>query len=170
MKCPRTVLLVLLLTACGQAGSDRDEEAGPPPKFDSSVRSEFLRLAAGDPWARWPDSLEENPADDGQPCKRVTDEFREEAIARLAQNAAVAIDHGEYRRITGAAPRATGDKLYLLRGFSTTKSAARVKVTGNAVTVHSDALGGLFNLRRHPCIAVLNSVPSQVYTVAAYDL
>lgn len=64
----------------------------------------------------------------------------------------------------------TKGSLYLLRGFSTTNSAARVKVTGKVVTVHSDALGGLANLRRHPCVAVLSIAPAEVYTVAAYDL
>jgi hypothetical protein len=135
----RTLLLALLLTACGQGST-----ASQPAEPEIDVRTEFLRLAANDPWAKWPDRLQDDPADDGQRCQRVSEQSREQAIARLAEAPAVPLDVREYERLTGAAsPRASDGTLYLLRGFSSTNSTARVKVTGNAVTVHSDALGGL---------------------------
>jgi hypothetical protein len=170
MNHTRTLLLALLLTACGQVAPSNQQEATLPAEPEVDVRTEFLRLAANDPWAKWPDQLQEDPADDGQPCERVSERSRERAIARLAEAPAVALDAREYGRLTGTAPPATEGTLYLLRGFSTTNSAARVKVTGNVVTVHSDALGGLFNVRRHPCVAALSGAPAEVYTVAAYDL
>ena len=170
MNHSRTLLLALLLTACGQGGASNQQVTLPAePEID--VRTEFLLLAANDPWAKWPDRLQEDPADDGQPCDRVSEQSRDLAIARLAQAPVVPVDAREYKRLTGTAPPpATDGALYLLRGFSSTNSAARVKVTGNAVTVHSDALGGFSKLRRHPCIAMLKNPPSEVFTVAAYDL
>ena len=169
MSQPRTLLLALALTACGQVGPSNEQQAAAT-KHDVNIRAEFLRLAVGDPWAKWPDGLQENPADDGQPCERVSEQAREQAIARLADAPAAALDAREYATLIGAAPPATESKLYLLRGFSTANSTARFKVTGNAVTVHSDALGGLSNLRRHPCVAALSKEPSEVYTVVACDL
>ena len=165
-----TLLLALLLTACGQVGPSNQQQATLPAEPEVDVRTEFLRLAANDPWAKWPYRLQEDPADDGQPCERVSEQSRERAIARLADAPAVALNAREHERLTGTAPPVTDGTLYLLRGFSTTNSAARVKVTGNFVTVHSDVLGGLFNLRRYPCVAALSSAPAEVYTVAAYDL
>ncbi len=171
MNHSRTLLLVLLLTACRQEDTSTQQQAAVPEEPKVDLRTEFVRLAANDPWAKWPDRLQENPADDGEPCQRVSEQSRERAIARLAEAPAVALDAREYTRLTGAAPpSATDGTLYLLRGFATTNSTARLKVTGSAVTVHSDALGGLFGLRRHPCIAALSNAPSEVYTVAAYDL
>jgi hypothetical protein len=171
MNHSRTLLLALLVTACGQRDASNQQQVTLPAEPEVDVRTEFIRLAANDPWAKWPDRIQEDPADDGQRCDRVSEQSRDLAIARLAQAPAVVVDAREYKHLTGAAPPpATGGALYLLRGFSSTNSAARVKVTGNAVTVHSDALGGLYKLRRHPCIAVLKNAPSEVYTVAAYDL
>ena len=171
MNRSRPLLLALLLTACGQGAGSNQQKAEVPAGPEVDVRTEFLRLAANDPWAKWPDRLQEDPVDDGQPCQRVSEQSREQAIARLAEVPAVALDAREYKRLTGAGPPPAIDgTLYLLRGFSSTNSTARVKVTGDAVTVHSDALGGLFDLRRYPCIASLSNAPSEVYTVAAYDL
>lgn len=164
MKHSPTLLLLLLFAACKQSGPYPATAGGD----DGRVR--FLRMTNGDPWAKWPDGVHENPADDGQPCERVPELSRQRAIALLAQEPAVALDARIYERLTGAPPTATKDTLYLLRGFATDNSEARVKVTGAAVTVHSDALGGLFNLRRQPCIAALSSAPAEVYTVATYDM
>ena len=113
--------------------------------------------------------LDENPAEEGQPCRRVTEQSRDEAIALLSNAPAVAIDARRAQLLTGASAPETENQLYLLRGFSTTNSTSRVKVTGSAVAVHSDALGGLFNLRRHPCVAALSDRPAEVFTVAMYD-
>jgi hypothetical protein len=171
MSHSRTLLLPLLLTACGQGGASNQLQAIVPSESEVDVRTEFFRLAANDTWANWPDRLQEDPADDGKPCHRVPEQSRERAIARLAEAPAAALNAREYREFTGAeSPQETDGALYLLRGFSTTNSAARVKVIGKAVTVHSDALGGLFNLRRHPCIAALSNAPTEIYTVVAYDL
>ena len=171
MNHSRTLLLALILTACGQEGTSTQQQAEVFAELKVDSRTEFLRLAANDPWAKWPDRRQEKPGDDGEPCRRVSERYRKRAIARLAKAPSVAVDAREYARLTGAAPPSAIDgTLYLLRGFSTTNSVARVTVTGNAVTVHSDALGGLFALRRHPCIAALRNAPSEVYTVAAYDL
>ncbi len=165
----RTVLLALVLSGCGQAGTN-PTQITEARDTSLDVRSEFLRLTAGDPWAKWPDALREHPADDGQPCKRVTEQSRDEAIALLSDEPAVAIDPRRAQVLTGTVTPENRSSLYLLRGFSSTNSTARVKVTGNTVTVRSDALGGLFNLRRHPCVAVLRTSPSEVFTVATYDL
>ena len=171
MNHSHTLLLALLLTACGQEGTSNQQQAAVPAEPEVDPRTEFLRLAANDTWAKWPDRLQENPADHGEPCQRVSEQSREWAVARLAETPAIVLDAREYTRLTGAAPPSASDRtLYLLRGFSTTNSTARIKVTGNAVTVHSDGLGGLFGLRRHPCIAALSNAPSEVYTVASYDL
>lgn len=165
----RTLLLALVLSGCGQ-GETNPTQITHLPDTGLDVRSEFLRLTARDPWVKWPDMLRENPADEGQPCERVTEQSRDEAIALLSDEPAVAIDARRAQALTGAATSEGGGDLYLLRGFSSTNSTSRVKVTGNGVTVHSDALGGLFNLRRHPCVAVLRGAPIEVFTVAAYDL
>lgn len=123
-----------------------------------------------DPWAKWPDVIDGKPSDDERPCERVTEQSRDEAIRLLSKAPAVAIDPDRAQFITGKTPPETEARLYLLRGFSTSNSGSRVTVTGDAVTVHNDALGGLFNLRRHPCVAALRGLPSEVFTVAAYDL
>lgn len=140
------------------------------PEASDDVRASFPKMAGGDAWAKWPDGLQENPSDDGQTCERVPERSRERAIALLDQKQAVALKASEYEQLTGFALSSTGSTVYLLRGFSTTNSKARVKVTGAVAVVHSDALGGLFNLRRDPCIARLESAPTQVYTAVAYDL
>jgi hypothetical protein len=134
------------------------------------VRASFLKMASGDAWANWPDGLQENPSDDGQTCERLPERSRERAIALLDHEQAVALNASEYEQLTGSAPPSTGSAFYLLRGFSTANSKARVKVTGAVAVVHSDALGGLSDLRRDPCIARLESAPTQVYTAVAYDL
>ena len=170
MSYSRTLLLSLFVAACSQA--DPPSGATLRSEGGDDVRAEFLRMANGDPWAKWPDGdwLHGNLAEDGQPCERVSEQFREVSVGRLTEAPAVAVDAREYKHLTGAAPPAIDGTFWLLRGFSTTGSAARVKVTGNAVTVYSHAMGGLFDLRRHPCIAVLRSGPSEVYTVVDYDL
>lgn len=134
------------------------------------VRAEFLSKAGSDTWVNWPDSLRGDPADEGEPCARVADRSRQAAITRLAQHPAIRVEGEEYERLTGAAAPTGGGAFYLLRGFSTTNSSARVKVNGNAIVVQSDGLGGLWGLRRHPCIAALARAPSAVYTIAVYDL
>lgn len=166
----RTFLFALLLTACGQSGPTNHRETVGPVEASQDDGFDFLKMAKGDPWARLPKGLQEDPADNGQPCERVSEQNREQAIALLAEAPAVALGAAQYKHLTGAALPASNGTPYLLRGFSTVNSEARVTVVGNAVTVHSDALGGLFELRRHPCIAALKSAPSEVYTVAAYDL
>lgn len=170
MKYGPALLLSLFLAACGQSASMSQSETGMQTGADDDVRISFLKMANGDPWAQWPEELKESPADEGRTCERVPEKARGQAIALLTKAPAVAIEAREYERLIGSAPPSTADTLFLLRGFSTTNSTARIIVTGRAVTVQSNALGGIFNLRRHPCIAPLESFPSKVYTAAAYDL
>jgi hypothetical protein len=169
MRVVRSLLLPLLAIACSQSETPDQRSAAPAAGPADDVRSEFLALAGSDSWAKWPDGVQEDPLDDGQPCYRVTDEARQEAVQLLSSEESVALDGPQAGRLTGGRAAAREGTLYLLRGFSTTNSAARVKVTEDVVTVHSDALGGLFNLRRHPCVAALGKRPSKVYTMAAYD-
>ncbi len=171
MRAVPALLAILSLAACNPSGAGEDANAVVPPVEEApDLRAEFLAKAAGDAWVNWPAGLQGDPADDGEQCVRVTEHAREAAIKRLAQHPAIGIDRKEYEQLTGAAAPTGDEELYLLRGFSTNNSAARVKVIGDAVTVHSDALGGFYGLRRHPCIASLTRPPSAVYTVAAYDL
>jgi hypothetical protein len=166
-----TALLSCLLAACGPTGAGEYANAVVPPvEEEHDIRAEFLSKASGDEWVNWPVDLQEGPADERQGCVRVAEPSLAAAIGSLAQQPAIRIDPEEYERLTGTqAPRGQGT-LYLLRGFSTAGSEARVTVYGDAVTVHSDGMGGFFSLRRHPCIAALSRSPSAVYTVAVYDL
>ena len=166
----RTISLSLLLAACGQSGPTKPPEHTVKPGASRDVRVSFVKMAKGDSWANWPDGLSDDAAHDGRACERVSTQLREQAIARLAEAPAVAIEPRQYEQLTGKAPPAGNGTLYLLRGFSTTNSVAQVTFTGSAVTVHSDALGGLSNLRRDPCIAWLREAPSEVYSVVGYDL
>jgi hypothetical protein len=163
--------LALLLAACRPSGAGEDADA-PWPTADEAdaTRSEFLSKAAGDAWANWPADRTKSPASDRQPCVRVAEHARDESIHRLARQPAVGIDAREYKQLTGQTAPAGDGALYLLRGFATNGSVASAEVIDGAVTVHSDALGGLWNLRRHPCVASLVRPPSAVYTTAAYDL
>jgi hypothetical protein len=162
------VWLSLLQAACGQSDPTRQPETTMQSLADDGVRASFLRVANGDEWANWPEGLEDEVEDEGQPCERVSEQSREQAIARLEQAPAVAIDVREYELLAGMKSPIADGNLYLLRGFSTNNSAATVKVIGNTVTVRSESLGGLFNLRRHPCIAPLTRAPARVYTTATY--
>jgi hypothetical protein len=152
------VLLTLFIVGCGQL-----------PGSEPDIRAEFLRLAKGDSWARWPDRPEDTLTE-SKPCQRVSEPSREVAIARLAEVPAVEVQALDYLRLTGTPPPPGQAAFYLLRGFSSTNSTASVKQVGSVTTVHSDALGGISNLRRHPCIASLSMPPSEVFTVVAYDL
>lgn len=88
---------------------------------------------------------------------------------RLERLSAVPLTRGEFRRLTGTDGTARGSA-FLLRGFATNYSVTRVLVSGPNLLVESNALGGLFHLRRHPRVAWLERQPEQVYTVASYDM
>jgi hypothetical protein len=168
MRVKQTALLCLLLCACSQSEppGSRDWPTGADLSRDSSA---FLRMTGNDPWVNWPNDWRYVGTGE-RPCVRVSEQARAAAIRLLARVSAVSIDRNEYEKLTDETqPNAEGSA-YLLRGFSTDNSSARVTTVGTIVTVHSDALGGLFNPRRHPCVAMLGSAPSVVYTDAAYDL
>ena len=131
------------------------------------ANAEFLRAANGDPWARPPASW----ANDGgeRRCARVTEDRIEEATHRLEQISAIRLTADEARRLTGIQGTGMG-AAYLLRGFASNNSTARVLISGRNVIVESDSLGGLFRLRRHPCVAWLDRAPAQVFTFASYDI
>lgn len=174
------MVLAFLLTACSQPDQTSQPHEPEQTPANSAIpagqevhegdNSSFLKLAGGDVWAKPPVGIDEDPSDDGKPCERVSEQALGKAIGLLEKSPAVAIDASKYRQLTGAPSPPVDGTLFLLRGFSTTSSAARVKVTGSVVTVHSDALGGLHSLRRHPCIAALKSAPSEVYADASYDM
>jgi hypothetical protein len=168
MKNNQTALLCLLLCACSQSptSGNSDWPTGADLSDDTSA---FLRMTGNDPWVNWPKDWRYVGSDE-QSCVRVTEKSREAAIRLLAQDSALAIDRSRYKELTGEAQPGAGGSAYLLRGFATDNSAARVTAVGDIVTVHSDALGGLFNPRRYPCVAMFQAKPSIVYTVAAYDL
>ena len=87
----RTLLLALLLTACGQSGAPSRGEATEQLGGSQQSGADFLELAKGDPWAKPPQGLQENPADNGQDCERVSEQTRQEAIALLEKRPAVAV-------------------------------------------------------------------------------
>lgn len=176
MNVKSTLLLSLLLCACGQQnGEERSKpfvHSAQSERNVEEVEAKVLSLlgeTGNVTWVNWPNDLRYFSGTD-EPCLRVSEQSLEAAIRLLSQNSALPIDRKEYEDLIGAAPPENHGTPYLLRGFSTSNSAARVTVIGDAVTVHSDALGGLGNIRRHPCVAVLNTAPSAVYTVVAYDL
>jgi len=164
------LVIFLTLAACGQLASTDQSESDSRLRPHENVRTSFLSMTEGDPWAQWPKEQDASSDSKDQSCERVSQKARDKAIALLAKAPAVEIRADEYRQLTGKAPPLTAGTLFLLRGFATTNSAARVSVEGDAVTVHSDALGGMFNLRRHPCIASLTNRPSRVYINVGYDL
>lgn len=174
------VLTVALLTcACSRSpdpGNSKVEQAVPNAArsddgaLDGDIRAEFLRLTGDDPWANWPADLAEDPNDRGRYCYRVSDGMRETAIDMLQVQPAIEIDPVQYKRLVGAVRPPGGGTAYLLRGFSSKDSFSRLKWSGNAVVVHSDPTGRLVDVRRHPCVAILNRRPSAVFTVAMYDL
>ena len=164
MKPP--IVFALLLSACSPPTSDKAENT---LQAEQDPEIEFSKAVGNDPWANWPADLSHFGGEEHS-CVRVTEQSREPAIRLLAMDAAIHIDVEKYKELTGkSAPQSQG-ALFLLRGFSTSNSAARVTVNGAAVTVHSDALAGVYNIRRDPCVAALQSAPSTVYTVVAYDL
>lgn len=169
MGLSRSLLLALFLTGCGQVRPSNQQQESLPLVPRISLRSEFLQLVGNDSWARWPVGLTMGTSEDIHPCQRVSEQARERAIIRLSERPAVALDAREYRALVGTFPPRAPGRFYLLRGFSTNNSQATVRVTGDGVTVDSYALGGLFNLRRHPCVAMLRTAPSEVYTTAGYD-
>src|SRR5687767_2299052 len=98
------VWLSLLQVACGQSDPTRQPETTMESQAGDGVRASFLKLANGDEWANWPERLDDELDDDGQPCERVSEQSREEAIVRLEQAPAVAIDVREYKLLTGTKP------------------------------------------------------------------
>ena len=168
------IALALLGCACSQSPQpEPDNAASPAPEAAASpadVRAEFLGKIGDDPWANWPVALTEDQNDQGRSCVRVTEAMRQRAIDLLASQPAIKVDEAEYRRLVGTVRPPGGGAPYLLRGFSSDNSFSRSKWSGEAVVVHTDAAGGLSKVRRHPCVAILNRMPSEVFTVAAYDL
>jgi hypothetical protein len=145
----------------------RQDQPTPLDLRAPDERGEFLRAARGDDWARPPSAW---PAtEDERPCTRVAEAHRAEAISRLRQDSAVRLTHADYRRLTGANEEHAG-LAFLLRGFATNNSVVRLTISGADVIVSSEALGGLFNLRRHPCVAFLERAPARVFTWAMYDM
>jgi hypothetical protein len=170
MSSGQILLLSALLAACGQSNPTSRADSTAQSQTDESLRASFLRMTSGDVWAKWPDSVQDNPPDNAQPCKRLREKARERAIFLLDRTPAIALDAHEYERLMGTPLPRTSRTFYLLRGFSTINSEARVRTAGDVAVVHSDALGGLSNLRRDPCIASLEAAPTHVYTSVAYDL
>jgi len=129
--------------------------------------AEFVALSHDDAWAKPPDQWPSGPSE--RICVRVSDARRAQAIDRLSQVSAVRITGALYQELTGRndAPRGAP---YLLRGFASNNSVARVLAWDDAVIVESNSLGGLFDLRRHPCVAFLDRRPDRVYTYANYDI
>jgi len=170
------VPLALLAAACsqparqpepGNATADRGAQVAPPA---SNMRAEFLRLAGADSWADWPMDLLEDPDDYGRACIRVSGPMRAAAIAMLDQLPAVPLEDLQYLRMVGETRPPGGGTPYLLRGFSASNSTSLIKRAGTAVVVHTNAPDGLSNVRRYPCVAILNAAPRQVFTVATDDL
>jgi len=128
---------------------------------------EFLRAARGDDWARpppnWPDDLVEHP------CTYVVEGRRSEAIRRLTSVSAVPLTRGEARLLSAEQTPGAGHA-FLLRGFATNNSVSRAMITGTDLIVESNALGGLFQLRRRPCVAWLDRAPARIFTFATYDM
>ena len=166
--------LALVGSACAETSSaDPDNAtgaAGNAATTPGDPRAEFLGMTGNDPWANWPAGLSEDPNDQGRSCFRVTEAMRQAAIDMLETQPATRIDEVQYKRLVGAVRPPGGGAPYLLRGFSSANSLSRSKWSGDAVVVHTDAPGGLSNVRRHPCVAILNRLPSAVFTVSAYDL
>jgi hypothetical protein len=170
--------LLLGITACccspsaspseSNGATAKASEGGPAP-HDPAVpggRADFIRAAEEDDWARPPPDW---PADEAErPCTRVVERYRAEAIRRLRRDSAAGLTRDESRRLTGSQEAHAG-AAFLLRGFATNYSVTRLMVSGTVVIVESNSLGGLHDLRRHPCVAFLDRRPSQVYTYATYD-
>jgi len=168
------IALVLVGSACAESSpADPDNAAGPMRDAAASpeeLRIEFLGMIGNDPWANWPAGLSEDPNDQGRSCFRVTEGMRQTAIDMLETQPAIRLDEVQYKRLVGAVRPPGGGASYLLRGFSSANSLSRSKWSGDAVVVHTDAPEGLSEVRRHPCVAILNRLPSEVFTVSAYDL
>jgi hypothetical protein len=171
-----SLLLALLLCACGQSKTDGNSEV-PRNLAQSSIQVEEAEAKAlsvlsetGDAtWVSWPTDPRFFSGTD-KPCLRVSEKALEPAIRLLSSVPARRINGKEYEELTGRALTRNSGTAYLLRGFATDNSTAHASVTGDTVTVHSDALGGLFNMRRYPCVAVLDGAPATVFTVVAYDM
>ena len=168
MNAKQAALICLFLSACSQS-LPSDQSDRPTGANLSNDKSAFLRMTGNDTWVNWPSDWSYVGSGE-QPCVRVSEMSREAAIRLLAQESALAISRNQYKELTGEAQPGSSGSAFLLRGFATDNSAARVTSVGDVVTVHSDALGGLLNPRRYPCAAMLKAEPSTVYTVAAYDL
>jgi hypothetical protein len=170
------LMSLLLLCACGQSNADENSEAprnltqSPTEVEDAETKVLNILGETGEAtWVNWPTDLRFFSGAD-EPCLRVSEKSRQPAIQLLSGVAARPINRKEYAELTGQALTENSGTAYLLRGFSTDNSTARATVTGDTVTVHSDALGGLFNMRRYPCVAVLDGAPATVFTVVAYDM
>lgn len=166
-------LLAFALSACSDAYQPETGNAASPDgtrASDGDARAQFLAATGGDDWADWPVDLTEDSTDHGRACLRVIAPMRERAVALLAQDDALRLEEGQYRRLIGKARPPGGGAPYLLRGFASTNSIARVQRSGEAIVVHSDSGGGPADLSKHPCVAILDRMPSQVFTVVSYDL
>jgi hypothetical protein len=168
------VVLAVVGSACAEsspADPENAEGATPDTAVSSDdLRSEFLGMIGNDSWANWPAGLSEDPNDQGRSCFRVTEAMRQAAIDMLESQPATRLDEVQYKRLVGAVRPPGGGAPYLLRGFSSANSLSRSKWSGDAVVVHTDAPEGLSNVRRHPCVAILNRMPAAVFTVSAYEL
>jgi hypothetical protein len=100
----------------------------------------------------------------------VRQELLLKAVQLLEKQEAVGLAPAQVRTFLGTEPEDTNEQPFLLRGFASDNSAARVFVSGKNVSVSSEGLGGLANIRRYPCVAYLGVQPDKVYTMATYDL
>jgi hypothetical protein len=170
----RAILLALIACSCSEShqpeqryGAEAVPEAAPSLR---DIRGSFLGMIGNDPWANWPTGLLEDPQGQARSCFHVTEAMRQSAINMLEAQPAVRLDEAQHARLVGTVRPPGGGAPYLLRAFSSANSLTRLKWSGDAVVVHTDAAGGLFEVRRNPCVAILNRMPSEVFTVAAYDL
>jgi hypothetical protein len=163
-------IALAMMASCGRGAptdQDPDTHRDLTMNAEHNDAAEFVALSGNDEWARPPDRWPSG-ASEGV-CLRVSEARRAEAIDRLQQESAVAITHLSYRALTGRNDSPHGTP-YLLRGFASTNSGARLLVWDDAVIVESGSLGGLFHLRRYPCVAFLDRRPRRVYTYANYDM
>jgi hypothetical protein len=161
MKLIPPLAFAIVLIGCGR---------GDPSVENGDVRAEFLNAVGKDAWADWPPEITAKPVGQWRPCFRVREDAVSRAIGILENEQAVALNAALYRALVGHEREASKDQPYLLRGFATNNSAARISLNGTDVTVHSEGLGGLHGIRRYPCVAYLQKKPTKVHTAAMYDL
>jgi hypothetical protein len=178
---PRRVLCIgagslMFCAACSAAPRNSTAAATQEPAVrvagdEPDLRAQFLAQVGRDPWANWPERLPDVDNAPDERCERVSEAALEEALRLLSGRAAVPLRPEQVRRFTPGRSAAHGRlEPYLLRGFASRNSAARLRRAGSSVVVFSDALGGVFALRRHPCVALLDRPPATVFTVVGYDL